>query len=346
MNGRSPVLFGIMPDGTKVEAVTLRAAALSCTVLTYGGVIQSLRVPDRTGLPVDIVLGFDRLEDYLRQDKFMGAIIGRYANRIKNSRFSLNGKEYLLRANDGLNHLHGGPSGFDKRVWKLERLSENSVTLFLTSPDGEENYPGTLEVWVTYTLMPEGLEVEYQARSDQDTLCNLTNHSYFNLSGHDSGPIMDQYIQLFADFYTPTDKTSIPVGGLASVEGTPMDLRTLTRFEDHIDDDFDQLQLADGYDQNWAVNGWDGTLRPAARAMSLHTGITLEVLTTLPGIQLYSGNYLNGSPAGKGCAPYAKRWGFCLETQFFPNSPNEPQFPSPILKQGTFYRQKTCYHFL
>lgn len=334
-----------MPDGKAAEEVTLRAGELSCSILTYGGAVRTLRVPDQNGRPTDVVLGFDSLEDYIRQDKYIGALIGRYANRIGGASFPLNGVEYPLRANDGPNHLHGGPMGFDKQLWTVEALTENTLVLTLTSPDGQEGYPGKLDIKVTYTLTECGLEIDYEAKSDRDTLCNLTNHSYFNLSGHDSGSISDQQIQVFADRYTPTGPGSIPTGELAPVEGTPMDLRVPTPIGDHVDDGFDQLTLAGGYDHNWVIKGWDGTLRPAARAWSPRTGITLEVLTTLPGIQFYSGNYLDGCPAGKGGAPYAKRWGFCLETQFFPDSPHHPAFPSSVLKKDTVYHQKTYYRF-
>lgn len=338
-------LFGIMPDGRAVEEVTLRAGKLSCSILTYGGAVRTMWVPDKNGEMVDVVLGFDSLEDYIRQDKYIGAIIGRYANRIGGASFCLNGVEYPLQANDGPNHLHGGPMGFDKQLWTIETLTENALVLTLASSDGQEGYPGKLEVQVTYTLTESGLEIDYQAQSDQDTLCNLTNHSYFNLSGHSSGSILDQHIQIFADRYTPTGQGSIPTGEIALVEGTAMDLRSSQAIGDHVEDSFEQFALAGGYDHNWVINEWDGALRPAAKAWSSHTGITLEVLTTLPGIQFYSGNYLDGCPTGKNGAPYAKRWGFCLETQFFPDSPHRSAFPSPVLKKSSFYHQKTCYRF-
>lgn len=337
--------FGALPGGGAVEELTLRAGGLSCAVLTYGGAVRALTVPDRAGRPVDVVLGFDRLEDYLAHDGHLGALIGRYANRIGGSRFTLNGAEYPLPANDGPNHLHGGPGGFDRQVWTVEALTDRSAVLALRSPHGQEGYPGTLDVRAAYTLTDGGLTIDYQARCDRDTVCNLTNHSYFNLSGHGSGPVGGQYIQICADRYTPTDRRSIPTGEIAPVEGTPMDLRRPLPMGDGWDRPFPQLALAGGYDHNWALNGWDGSLRPAARAWSPDTGIALEVLTTLPGVQFYSGNYLDGCPAGKGGAPYGRRWGFCLETQFFPDSPNRPQFPSPVLRAGAEYRQRTEYRF-
>lgn len=337
--------FGVMPDGTAVEEVTLRAGKLSCSILTYGGAVRTLTVPDKDGRPVDVVLGFDTLEDYHRQDKYIGALIGRYANRIGGASFSLGGKEYPLCPNDGANHLHGGREGFDKKVWKLEEAMENSLVLSLKSPDGEEGYPGTLEVRVSYTLTPQGLEIDYQSRCDRDTLCNLTNHSYFNLSGHGSGPVTSQRLQLLAGRYTPTLAGSIPTGELAAVEGTVMDLRSPTPIGEHVDDKDPQLLLAGGYDHNWVLDGWDGSLRLAAVASAPDTGVTMRVFTTMPGIQFYSGNYLDGCPAGKGGAPYARRWAFCLETQFFPDSPHHPAFPSPVLKAGATRRDKTCYYF-
>jgi aldose 1-epimerase len=335
-----------MPDGTTVERIVLRAEKLSCAVLTYGGAVQSLWVPDRTGRPVDVVLGFDRLEDYRAQDKYIGALVGRYANRIGGSYFTLNGVGYPLYANDGANHLHGGKSGFDKRVWTVEDLSDNAVTLSLVSLDGDEGYPGTLRVQVTYRLSGDGLTLEYEAVSDRDTLCNLTNHSYFNLAGHDSGPMTDQTIQLFAGQYTPADAASIPYGTVEPVDGTPMDLRRAQPIGAHIDDDFEQLRQARGYDHNWVVDGPADQLRPVARAFCQETGIALEMEATLPGVQFYSGNYLNGCPAGKGGAPYDDRWGFALESQFYPNSPNCPAFPQAVLPAGKVWRNVARFRFL
>lgn len=338
-------LFGTMPDGKPVEQYTLQAGGISCDIITYGGAVRAVRVPDQNGQVKDIVLGFDTLEDYRKQDKYIGALVGRYANRIGKARFALNGKEYELAVNNGENHLHGGLTGFNSQVWQVQKAGENVLVLTLVSPDGQENYPGTLRVKVTYTLTADALSIDYEAQSDRDTVCNLTNHSYFNLAGQESGPVAEQCIQLFADRYTPTDAGSIPTGEIAEVAGTPMDLRQMTAIGAHIDEDFVQLQQAKGYDHNWVVNGQPGTLRPAARAFSPKTGITLEVLTTQPGIQFYAGNYLSGSPAGKGGAPYDDRWGFALETQNFPDAPNKPEFPSAVLRAGDVYREKTVFRF-
>ena len=337
--------FGALPDGTPVEVLTLRDGAYACEILTYGGAIRALTVPDRSGRPVDVALGFDTLEDYLRQDKFLGALIGRCGNRIGGASFSLSGADYPLRANDGPNHLHGGPGGFDKKIWTVENQDAASVTLSLVSPDGEEGYPGRLTARVTYRLSGGALRIDYAAVSDRDTLCNLTNHTYFNLSGHQSGPVLEQSVQLFASAYTPTDAGSIPTGEVAPVEGTPMDLRAGLPIGARVDEDFPQLTLAGGYDHTWAVDGPAGTLRPAARAWSPATGITLEVSTTLPGVQFYSGNYLDGCPAGKGGAPYARRWGFCLETQFFPDAIHHPNFLQPVLRPGETWAHTTVFQF-
>ena len=337
--------FGTMPGGTPVEELVLRDGDCSCSILTYGGAVRSLAVPGKDG-PVDVALGFDTLEDYITQDKYLGALVGRYANRIGGAGFTLEGKEYRLAKNDkAVNHLHGGGVGFDKRVWTVKGQTENTAALTLVSPDGEEGYPGTLSVEVAYTLSHGRLEIAYRAETDQTTLCNLTNHTYFNLSGHGSGPVTDQLIQVLADQYTPTGPGSIPTGELAGVAGTPMDLRESTPIGAHIDEPFEQLQLAGGYDHNWAVNGWDGTLRTIARARSPRTGISMEVETDLPGVQFYAGNYLDGCPKGKGGAPYARRWGFCLETQYFPDSPNHPGFPPCVLRPGEVYRSVTAYRF-
>ena len=337
--------FGTLPDGQPVALITLRKGRLSCEILTYGGALRSLTVPDRQGGEVDVLLGLPTLEDYLRQDKFLGALIGRYANRIGDSRFTLNGKEYPLRANDGKNHLHGGPVGFDKQVWTVSEGDADIVTLTLHSPDGQEGYPGDLDVSVTYRLTEDSIVLDYRATSSADTLCNLTNHAYFNLSGHQSGPVTAQGIQIYAQSYTTTDAGSIPTGEIAPVEGTPMDLRFGRAIGERVDEDFDQLTMAGGYDHNYVVDGPAGVLRPAARAWSPDTGITMEVLTTQPGIQFYSGNYLDGCPAGKDGAPYARRWAFCLETQTFPDAPNKPQFPSALLVKGEEYHQTTVYRF-
>ena len=337
--------FGRMPDGTAVELLTLRDGAHRCEIVTYGGAVRSLIVPDLDGAPVDVALGFDTLEDYTSQTKYIGALVGRYANRIGGARFTLDGTGYRLAANDGPNSLHGGAVGFDKQVWTVEALTGNAVTLSLSSPDGQEGYPGDLTVRVTYTLSGGALSMEYWAKSGGDTLCNPTNHTYFNLSGHGSGSVEGQYIRLNASRYTPADAGSIPTGEIAPVEGTPMDLRRAQAIGAHTGDAFEQLAMAGGYDHNWVIDGWDGSLRPAAAAWSPDTGIMMEVSTTLPGIQFYAGNFLGGCPAGKGGAVYQDRSGFCLEAQYFPDSPHHPNFPSAVLRAGDVYHSKTVYQF-
>lgn len=345
MNQSPSTPFGVMPDGTPVDLITLTQGNLSCELITYGGAVRSLIVPDCDGHPTDVVLGLDTLEDYRSQDKYLGAIVGRYANRIADASFCLNGKEYPLAANNGPNHLHGGLEGFNSQVWTVESKEANRVVLSRISPDGEEGYPGTLSVQVTYTLTDDSLEIDYQARCDQDTICNLTNHSYFNLAGHNSGLINEQYVQINAASYTPTFPGSIPTGQIMPVDGTPMDLRQACRIGDHVDDDFPQLIMAGGYDHNWVIDGPFGTLRPAAAAWCEETGITMEVLTTMPGVQFYTANFLEGCPNGKDGAPYGNRSAFCLETQYYPDSPHHENFPSPILRAGEIYRHKTIYRF-
>ncbi len=338
-------IFGYMPGGAAVEELTLRDGALACQIITYGGAVRSLVVPGRDGNPVDVALGFGTLEDYMAQDKYMGAVVGRYANRIGGARFTLDGKEYQLAANDGPNSLHGGAVGFDKQVWAVDELSGNRATLSLTSPGGQEGYPGLLTVRVTYTLARGALSIGYWAGHAGDTVFNPTNHTYFNLSGHDSGGVEGQYIKLYASRYTPTRPGSIPTGEIAPVDGTPMDLRAAQPIGAHIGDPFEQLTLAGGYDHNWVIDGWDRALRPAALAWSPETGISMEVSTTLPGVQFYTGNFIHGCPPGKGGAVYGNRHGFCLETQYFPDSPNQPAFPSCVLRAGEDYNSRTVYRF-
>lgn len=337
--------FGVTPAGEPVERITLTQGKLSCTVLTLGATLQALVVPDRDGNPVDVVLGYETLEEYLDQDGYLGAVVGRYANRIAKGRFTLEGKEYALAVNNGPNHLHGGLVGFSYLVWAVEELSEDRLTLSLTSPDGQEGYPGNLTVRVTYLLTENALELQYSAQADRATPCNLTNHSYFNLAGQDGGPVLDQEVALWAAYYTPTDPTSIPTGEIVPVEGTPMDLRQSTPIGAHIDDPFDQLAQAKGYDHNYVVDGEPGTMRPFARCVSHRTGIVLVGETTMPGVQLYTANFLQEGRRGKAGAVYAPRHAFCLETQFYPDSPNRPEFPSAVLEPGRVYRWATRFAF-
>ena len=332
--------FGVTPDGEPVDCVLLRDGETSCEVLTYGATLRSLLVPDRDGRPTDVVLGFDNIEHYIAHDAHFGGTIGRFANRIAHGRFFINGVEYSLPLNDGENHLHGGPGGFDRVVWTVERLTEQSVTLFRRSPDGEMGYPGNLDVRVTYTLTDGGLAISYDAVSDRDTLCSLTNHAYFNLSGHDSGDVLRQMLQMDASYYTPTDASLIPTGEVAAVAATPMDFAEPTAIGARILQAFPALETAGGYDHNYVPD------RPrCARAWSRRTGISVTLTTDRPGVQLYTGNFLGNTPPGKGGARYPKHGGFCLETQAFPDAPNHADFPSAVLRAGELFQSTTSYTF-
>ena len=337
--------FGTTRSGEPVELLTLDNGRLSCQILTFGATLRTLSVPSRDGAQRDVVLGYDTLLEYETQDGYLGAVVGRYANRIARGHFSLNGKEYTLACNNGPNHLHGGVVGFSYRVWTVEELTGKRAVLSLISPDGEEGYPGHLQIRVTYQLEGDSLTLRYHSVCDQDTVCNLTNHSYFNLNGQGSGPVLEQEITLFAQSYTPADATSIPTGAIELVEGTPMDLRSPTPLGLHINEPFPQLELGHGYDHNFVVDGPAGTLRPAARAHSPASGITMEVETTLPGVQLYTANFLDDGRHGKEGTVYGPRHAFCLETQFFPDSPNHPQFPSCLLKAGQKREDVTRFIF-
>lgn len=337
----TPLPFGTTPEGEAVSLISLHNGTLSCQVLTYGATLRSLHVPDRNGTPVDIVLGYDTLEEYMSNDGYLGAIVGRFANRIQGGKFTLNGQAYALPLNDGRNHLHGGFKGFSHRVWKIEKLDPASVELSLTSPDGEEGYPGNLTVHVTYALSGSALSISYTAQSDADTLCNLTNHSYFNLAGHTAGSMLHQTLTIHAETYTPSDGENIPYGTIAPVADTPMDFRTPKEIGRDIAADFPQLLQAKGYDHNYVLDSHD----PAAEAYCGETGISMRLETTMPGMQLYTGNFITPGLSGKGRATYAPRQGFCLETQFYPNSPNCPLFPSPILKKDQPYHHTTTFTF-
>jgi aldose 1-epimerase len=344
--GQIPGAAGAAPQ--PVDVYTLKNAnGMEVRAITYGGIITSLKAPDRTGAVADIVLGFDTLDGYLKGHPFFGAIIGRYGNRIGQARFTVDGQTYKLAANNGPNHLHGGPKGFDKVLWSAQPVSwKNAVTFSRTSPDGEEGYPGALSVQVTYQLTDKNeLIVEYQATTDKATPVNLTQHSYFNLAGDGSGDILGHEMTIHADRYTPVDGTLIPTGELAPVDGTPFDFRQPTAIGARINDAHPQLENGQGYDHNWVVRRAGDGLQLAARVFEPKSGRTLEVATTEPGIQFYAGNFLDGSLAGKGGHVYRHRTGFCLETQHYPDSPNRPAFPSTILKPGETYRSTTVFTF-
>ena len=327
-----------------MELYTLtNAKGSEARIMTYGGVVVSLKVPDRSGALGDVVAGFDDLKGYLTPPPYFGAIIGRYGNRIAAGRFSLGGVTYQLAKNDGANHLHGGVRGFDKRVWSAKPLSPQSLELSYLSKDGEEGYPGNLSATVTYTLTDANeLRIDYSATTDKETVVNLTNHSYFNLAGE--GDILGHEVMIHADRFTPVVKGLIPTGELKSVAGTPFDFRTAKAIGKSIDEKDEQLILAGGYDHNWVLNRTGPDLQTAATVTDPKSGRVMEVLTTEPGLQFYTGNFLDGTLKGKGRV-YTRRSAFCMETQHFPDSPNEPSFPSTVLKPGDTYRTSTVYRF-
>ncbi len=340
--------FGLMPDGRSVSLFTLATeGGIRVAITNYGGAIVSLLAPDRAGTPADVVLGYDHLAGYLKGRAHFGSLCGRFANRIARARFTLDGTEYQLPANDGVNHLHGGPRGFDKQLWDAEIVGgETAPALKLSrlSLNGEEGYPGELHVEVIYSLSGvNALQINYRATCDRPTPINLTNHSYFNLAGHSAGEIGGHELQLFASRFTPVDETLIPTGEIASVAGTPLDFRRPTPIGDRIGADDEQLRRAHGYDQNYVLELAHGKPILAATVHEPRSGRLLEVLTTEPGVQFYSGNFLNGTEVGKGGAVYQRRHGFCLETQHFPDSPNQPNFPSCILRPGAVFQSTTVY---
>lgn len=345
-------LFGVLPSGKQVRVFTLRnAQGIELRAIEYGGIVVSLRTPDRTGKRADIVLGFNDLNGYLAGSPYFGAITGRYANRIANGRFTLDGKTYQLAVNNGPNALHGGLKGFDKVVWRGERgVSERGVQVVFryTSPDGEEGYPGTLNATVTYTLTDSNqLVVDYEATTDKPTPINLTQHSYFNLAGEGSGDILGHVLTINADRFVPVDSTLIPTGEVAPVAGTPFDFRTPTAIGARIDQSHPQLTRGRGYDHTFVLTrrGGDTGLAQAAHVIEPRSGRTMSAATTEPGVQFYTGNFLDGTLTGKSGLVYQQRYGFCLETHHFPDSPNKPQFPSTILRPGDTFRSRTVFTF-
>jgi aldose 1-epimerase len=342
--------FGTTRDGKSVELYTLtNAHGIEVRAITYGGIIISLRVPDKNGQFDDVALGFANLNGYLTPPPYFGAIIGRYGNRIAKGRFSLDGKEYALATNDGPNHLHGGVKGFDKVVWQAESFQSKDgvgVVFTYTSPDGEEGYPGNLKAKVTYTLTDQDeLIFDYQATTDKATPVNLTQHTYFNLAGDGKRDILGHELMLNADHFTPIDKTLIPTGEVRSVKGTPFDFTTPTAIGARINEKDEQLIFGHGYDHNFVLNRKGNGLSLAARVYEPTTGRVLEVYTTEPAVQFYSGNFLDGTLTGKQGHVYKQRYGFCLETQHFPDSPNKPNFPSTILRPGQTYHSRTVFKF-
>ena len=337
--------FGKLPDGTEIELYTLRnAKGAVAKVITYGATLTELWIPDKSGKTADVVLGFDKLDGYLTDEPFFGATVGRYANRIAKGKFTLNGKEYGLFINNGPNSLHGGKVGFNRKVWKASRVTlahGAAVKLTYISPDGEEGYPGTLTVNVMYELTDDNtVKIVYDASTEKPTVVNLTNHSYFNLSGAGSGDILEDILQLDADRYTPVDETLIPTGELKAVEGTRFDFRKPTA----IGARKEKIPGIAGYDHNFVLNGEAGTLRKIGELIDPASGRMMEVSTTEPGVQLYVGIGLNGSINGVGGA-YQKFGAVCLETQHFPDSPNHPNFPSTVVNPGTDFHSETDYKF-
>ena len=344
--------FGKLADGTSVEMVELTGTGgVSAKIMTLGASVYSLTVPDRDGKRADVVTGYATAAEYLAKPQYFGATVGRYANRIRNGEFELDGKRYKLATNDGPNHLHGGVRGLDKVVWKIDSAKAGApatVVLSHTSPDGDGGYPGTLKITATYTLSDKNeLSVEYRATTDKPTIVNITNHSYFNLAGDGSASdILGHRLTLFADAYTPVDSTLIPTGERRNVAGTPFDFREPQAIGARVRDARDeQIRFGRGYDHNYVLRGQAGTLRPAARVEDPASGRVMEVLTTAPGIQFYSGNFLDGTSIGKSGRIYRQGDALCLEPQVFPDSPNRPDFPSSRLDPGQTYTNKMVFRF-
>jgi aldose 1-epimerase len=343
--------FGRTPDGKEISLFTLtNKNGMEVAITDFGGIVVSIKVPDHSGRFDDVVLGYDSLEGYLTNPSYFGAIIGRYANRIAHGKFTLDGKAYTLAQNNGENSLHGGTIGFNKKVWMPRDISTQdapSLELKYVSKDGEEGYPGDLSVRVVYTLTAQNeLKIEYSATTDKDTVLNLTNHSYFNLAGQGTGDILGHMLMIHSDKFTPVDAGLIPTGELRSVQGTPFDFTKSTSVGEHIGQNEEQLKLGRGYDHNWIVtHAKAGESSLAAQVYEPKTGRVLEVRTDQPGIQFYSGNFLDGTIHGKGGIVYGQRSGLCLETQHYPDSPNHPAFPSTLLKPGARFHSTTIFRF-
>jgi aldose 1-epimerase len=353
-NSLQKKVYGKTPKGKSVEEYTLtNSNGMEVRIITLGGIITSIRVPDRNGNIANVVLGCASLEDYLGKSPYFGCITGRFANRIANATFKLNGTEYKLSANDGSHSLHGGAKGFDKQIWQAKEIktdSEVGLELNRTSPDGEEGYPGNLATTVTYRLDNENvLHIQYKATTDKPTIVNLTNHSYFNLAGEGAGTIFGHELMLNADHYTPMiDSAAIPTGEVEKVEGTPFDFRKSTVIGERIRSGHEQMVYGRGYDHNWVLNRTtreEGAMILAAKLFEPNSGRVLEVLTTEPAIQFYSGNFLTGTVVGSSSTTYRQSDGLCLETQHYPDSPNHPNFPSTVLNPGEIYQTTTVFKF-
>ncbi|KOG33391.1 aldose epimerase [Streptomyces resistomycificus] len=343
-------LFGKLADGTKVHSWALDNGGTRLKVLSYGGIVQSLEIPDRDGRYANVSLGFDTIEDYVEGSPYFGALIGRYGNRVAEGRFTLDGESHEVNVNDGANSLHGGAQGFDTRVWDVEPFTEGSdvgLYLYCTSADGEMGYPGTLRTKVTYTLTRQGdWRVDYEATTDKATVVNLTSHVYWNLAGEDSGTIYDHELEIAASRYTPVDSGLIPTGELAEVTGTPFDFRRAKTVGEDLRGAHRQLLYAKGFDHNWVLD--KGVTREPEHVATLRdpsSGRTMRIATTEPGLQFYSGNFLDGTLVGSGGTIYRQGDALCLETQHYPDSPNHPSFPSTVLRPGQAYRTTTVHSF-
>ena len=342
--------FGVTTDGKQAMLYTLvNKHGMEATITNYGAIIVSLKVPDRNGKIDDVTLGYSTLKEYIKATPYFGAIVGRYGNRIAKGKFTLDGKTYTLATNNNENHLHGGDKGFDKVMWDAEpvqRYGAAGLQLTYHSVDGEEGYPGNLTSTVTYYLTNKNeIEIIYKATTDKATPVNLTHHSYFNLAGQGNGDILGHQLMINADRFTPVDSSLIPTGELKSVKGTPMDFTTATLIGARVNQKDTQLKYGLGYDHNWVLNDYSGNLQLAARVYEPTSGRVMEVFTTEPGLQFYCGNFLDGSNVGKGGKVYNHRNGFCLETQHYPDSPNQSGFPSTILQPGEKYKHRTIYRF-
>jgi aldose 1-epimerase len=343
-------LFGKLSDGTEIYEYTLKNAnGMKASIINYGAIVVSLYAPDRNGKFEDVILGYDNLDGYVGDKSFQGSIVGRYGNRIAKGKFTLDGKEYQLPINDGENHLHGGPNGFFKALWKAEPVeSETDPALKLTyvSKDSEEGYPGTVTITITYTVTKDNeLKIDYSGTTDKTTILNPTHHSYFNISGDPTKTILDEELMIDADKTTEVGAGLIPTGKLTDVTNTPMDFRKSTKIGARINVEDAQLKLGGGYDHNWVLNNYNKQVRKTVELYDSASGRVMEVLTDQPGMQFYSGNFLDGSIKGKKGINYQHRTALCLEAQLFPDSPNKPEFPSATLKPGETYKQTTIYKF-
>tara|TARA_E500000331_G_scaffold161553_3_gene156552 strand:- start:3461 stop:4591 length:1131 start_codon:yes stop_codon:yes gene_type:complete len=342
--------YGVLDDGTIIKQYIFENDnQMKVKIINYGAIVVSIEVPDKYGKINDVVLGYDSIEGYVQDPSYFGAIVGRIGNRIAKGKFSLDGKDYTLAINNNENHLHGGIKGFNKRVWSPEIIKLNdapALKLTYVSSDGEEGYPGNLTLEVTYSISSENeLIIDYLGKTDKATILNPTNHSYFNLGGEGNGDILDHILKINADYFTPVDEGLIPLGNHKSVLGTPMDFLSPKKIGDRINNNDDQLKVGLGYDHNWVFNDWDGTLKLGVSLFDPQSGRLMEVLTTEPGVQFYSGNFLDGTNIGKNQKAYQYRSALCLETDHFPDSQNNPNFPSVVLRPGEEYKQKTIYKF-